>query len=105
MKPLTLKHCLALTILALGLMFAVAFLCDNTYGPLKLHYVFEIVGSFFLGVTLSKLKIPNFFGLAYSMLPACISINFQKPFWVGLILVGYPFLLGLCVKDEERVFQ
>jgi hypothetical protein len=61
MKPLTLKHCLALTILALGLMFAVAFLCDYTFGPLKLHYVFEIAGSFFLGLTIAKMRMPDFF--------------------------------------------
>jgi hypothetical protein len=100
MKPLTLKHCLALTILALGLMFAVAFLCDYTFGPLKLHYVFEIAGSFFLGLTIAKMRMPNFLSLIYSVLPACISVNFQKPFWVGLVLVGYPFLLGYCVKEE-----
>jgi hypothetical protein len=83
-------------------MLAVRFLCDYSFGPLKLHYLFEIAGSFFLGLTFSKLRMPDFFGLTYSVLPAYISLARGSPFWVGLILVGYPFLLGFSIKEEVK---
>jgi hypothetical protein len=84
-------------------MLAVRFLCDYSFGPLKLHYFFEILGSFFLGVTFSKLRMPDFFGLTCSVLSACISLSRGSPFWVGLVLVGYPFLLGFfSIKEEVK---
>ena len=89
---------LALALLSLGAMAMAILLGDVSWGWFKLHYLFEIIASFYFGVWISKMKMPSILGLAFTMSPASTAMGMGAPFWIGLILVGYPFALGFFMK-------
>ncbi len=90
----SLNNPLALALLSLGAMALTVLLGDVNLGWLKLHYLFEIIASFYVGVWIRQMKMPNVFSLAFSICPAYTAMGMDSPFWVGLVLVGYPFLFG-----------